>query len=397
MRCHQTVNLGVIGSTAGAADPSTFFYLTHALGIAFSQGQFLSCQTPGWIGEEGCTASIYMRDTVCSQVGTACPLTAEECQTTAGVFTTDQGMMTLRNCLMRITNTPTDVKFASFGGSMDMEGCTIDLRGNALGNYATTSVWERESGTDSRTISIHNLAFLMDAAKSITLLQGFDPSVDTLSLDYNLYQLGTAGNLLWPPNGSPIITFAQWRATYGQDAHSLLVTNAGLDASARPGYGSPALNAGLALGPLTDLDDAVVFPSRRTIGAYELKPTYAQWQANRTVASPDGSGVPSLLEYAGGLAPGASAAMVAATLPVAVAGEPRVTMTYHALQNAADLSYVPEVSADLRTWQSGANTVEQLGSVDLGGGVSAITVRALAAQTGYPAWRFLRLRVTTTQ
>ncbi len=395
VRCRQPVNLGVIGSAAGVADPGTFFFISHAVGVAFAQGQFLSCQTAGWIGEQGCTAAVYMRDTVCSQVGTDCPLTAEECQTTAGVFTVGETTMVLRNCLMRITNTPTDIMFGSLGGSMDVAGCTIDLRGNALSNNATTAVWSRVSGSDRRTVSIRNTALLMDTAKSFTLLQGFDPGSDTLSLDNNLYQLGLAGNLFWPLNGTPL-TFAQWRLAYSEDAHSLLVTNAGMDASGRPGYGSPALDAGVALGPLTDLDDAVVFPGRRTIGAYELRPTYAQWQANRTVASPDGSGVPGLLEYASGLAPGAPAAAAITTQPVAAAGQPRVAMTYHALQNAADLSYVPEVSADLRTWQSGASLVEQIGSADLGGGVSAITVRALVAPTGSPAWRFLRLRVTTT-
>ncbi len=394
VRCRQTVNLGVIGSAAGVADPSTFFFISHATGVPFAQGQFLSCQTVGWIGEQGCTASIYMRDTVCSQVGASCPLTAEECQTTAGVFTVSQNNMVLRNCLMRITSTPTDTMFGTLGGSMDLAGCTIDLRGNALGNGSTTAVWKRASGTDSRTLSVRNTALLMDAGKSFTLLEGFDTGRDTLALDHNLYQLGLAGNLFWPTSGTPL-TFLQWQSVYGQDAHSLLVANAGMDASGRPGYGSPALEAGVALGPLTDLDDAVVFPGRRTIGAYELKPTYAQWQANRTAANPDGSGVPGLLEYACGLAPGASAATVVTTQPVAVAGQGRVAMTYHALQNAADLSYVPEVSADLLAWQSGANVLEQIGSADLGGGVSAFTVRALVAPTGSPAWRFLRLRVTT--
>ncbi len=394
VRCQQPVNLGVIGSTAGVADPGTFFFISHAVSTAFAQGQFLSCQTAGWIGEQGCTEAVYMRDTVCSQVGTACPLTAEECRTTAGVFTVSQSTMVLRNCLMRITTTPTDIMFGTLGGSIDVAGCTIDLRGNALSNASTTAVWSHARGTDGLTVSIRNTALLMDAAKSFTLLQGFDPGTDTLTLDHNLYQLGVAGNLIWPTNSSPL-TFPQWQVASGQDAHSLWVADAGMDSTGRPGYGSPALDAGTALGPLTDLDDAVVFPGRRTMGAYELRPTYALWQAARTAANPDGSGVPGLLEYACGLAPGASAATAITTQPVAVAGQGRVAMTYHALQNAADLSYVPEVSADLLAWQSGANVLEQIGSADLGGGVSAFTVRALVAPTGSPAWRFLRLRVTT--
>lgn len=362
--------------------------------MAFGSGQFLGCQTPGWINEQGCTASIYMRDTVCGTVGVDCALTAEQCRTTAGVFSTGNGTLVLRNCLMKITGAPGDYQFGLLGGSLDVAGCTIDLRGNPLGSYANTAVWGRAAGTDSRTVAIRNTALLMDADKNFTLLQGFVQAGDALAVDDNLYQLGPNGYLVGAAAGGVPLTVAQWQTAYGQDAHSQVVADAGMDAAARPGYGSPALDAGLALGPLTDLDDAVVFPGRRTIGAFELRPTYALWQSAYPATGPDGSGLPGLLEYAFGLVPGGSSAAALAASPVAVAGQTRVAMTFHALQNAADLAYVPEVSADLQTWSSGAGVVETIGSSDLGGGVSAVTVRALAAPAGSPAWRFLRLRVT---
>ena len=394
VRCVQTVNIGVIGSADGTADPGTLFFTSHASGVAFSQGQFLGCETPGSISEQGCTQSIYMRDTICGGAGMDCPLTAEQCQTTAGVFSTGNGSLILRNCLMKITDTPTDYQFASLGGSVDVAGCTIDLRGNGLGSYATTAIWSRAAGTDSRSIAIHNTALLMDSDKNFTLLLGFVQPGDTLDVDNNLYQLGDNGYLVEAAAAEVPLTFSQWQTEFGQDAQSSVVADAGLGADGRPGYGSPALDAGMALGPLTDLDDLVIFPSRRTIGAYELRTTYAMWQSAYPAAGPDDSGLPSLLEYAFGLVPGVSSAQALSASPEAVAGQTSVAMTYRALQNAADLSYVPEVSADLQTWSSGPGVVETIATSDLGGGVSAITVRALPAPVGSPDWRFLRLRVT---
>lgn len=136
------------------------------------------------------------------------------------------------------------------------------------------------------------------------------------------------------------------------------------------------------------------------------KPSFANWvaanlsgydAAQQTIdASPAKDGISNLMKYAFGLNPTLSYSPSAAGMPSVqlqtFSTEKYLTITYTALQDAPDLSYIVEVSSDLVTWNSGASYTTQVSATLVGAVTKTIVVRD---QTPISAagTRFIRVRV----
>jgi hypothetical protein len=110
-------------------------------------------------------------------------------------------------------------------------------------------------------------------------------------------------------------------------------------------------------------------------------------------AAPAGDGIPNLLKYALNLAPfadGASGLPVGSVM--AIGGSNYLTLTYTQVF-AADITYIPEVTGDLQTWNSGLPFVAPVSATPNGDGVTeTVIMRDVTPVGGTP--QFMRLQVT---
>lgn len=112
-------------------------------------------------------------------------------------------------------------------------------------------------------------------------------------------------------------------------------------------------------------------------------------------ADPDGDGISNLLEYALNLDPHLADVTGLPTGGLLTGRETAyLTLTYTKTNAATDLTYTPQVSGDLVSWQSGADAVETVLTTDNGNGLTQIiTVRDKTPLTD-GGRRFMRLLVT---
>lgn len=109
------------------------------------------------------------------------------------------------------------------------------------------------------------------------------------------------------------------------------------------------------------------------------------------MADPYGSGIPNLLAYALQLDP---ATAQPSDVPQATLRNGHLAMSYQVPSALTDVEFIPEVSSDLQTWNSGSAVV-QIISNTVGPNGTTITVEdCLPAST---TKRFMRLRVTQQQ
>jgi uncharacterized repeat protein (TIGR03803 family) len=110
--------------------------------------------------------------------------------------------------------------------------------------------------------------------------------------------------------------------------------------------------------------------------------------------TPAGDGIPNLLKYAFNLNPWANGT---GGLPVVsimtIGGTNYLALTYIENIYASDLSYIPEVSGDLKTWNFGAGYVSPVSVTPNADGVTeSVIVQDLTPIGNRP--RFIRLRIT---
>jgi hypothetical protein len=111
-------------------------------------------------------------------------------------------------------------------------------------------------------------------------------------------------------------------------------------------------------------------------------------------AMPAADGIPNLLKYALNLNPMANGV---GSLPsgsvTTVSGSNYTTLTYTQDLYAPDMTYTPQVSGDMETWNSGAGYIVPVSATANGDGVTeTVVVRAAAPQGAAP--QFMRLMVT---
>jgi len=106
-------------------------------------------------------------------------------------------------------------------------------------------------------------------------------------------------------------------------------------------------------------------------------------------ADPDGDGISNLMEYALNLdpkVPGSSG------LPVAAVENGMLTLSYTQVKAATDISYIPEISTDLVTWNQGSGYLSMLQTTG-SGTTQTVKVGSLISPSTAPK-QFIRLRVT---
>jgi hypothetical protein len=133
-------------------------------------------------------------------------------------------------------------------------------------------------------------------------------------------------------------------------------------------------------------------PTTTSFSSWQSQYFTAAQLADATISGPNadpyGSGVPNLLAYALQLNP---ATAQPTNVPTAVPSNGHLVMTYFVPASITDVSYIPEVSTDLMTWNSGAGYVQVVSTVTSASG-NTITVQDTLPTT-VPK-HFMHLRVT---
>lgn len=268
IRCIETVNIGLIGSSAGTINTGIESYTSHASSVAFSQLNMTDCTWCGTLDEQSDIAQINLLRVVCSATGFATSTTFDQCKSTHGMlgaYNTGSRIYVARNCIMSPTSTTGLVYFAQLPTTATLIGCTIDLRG-ATGGGSKAAFGK---GAATSAVTIRNCLLL--TADTRGFVSGFS-SADTLAMDHNAYANGGSDAAAISYNdGSTTAdrTLAQWQAL-GFDSGSFTTTPtlANLDGNLVPQAGSPVVDAGYDTFNAVDYTGAT-FPHRNDVGALE--------------------------------------------------------------------------------------------------------------------------------
>jgi hypothetical protein len=150
-------------------------------------------------------------------------------------------------------------------------------------------------------------------------------------------------------------------------------------------------------------DPVTVAPTVVTAKIFLKSPGFSQYQVlnftpteqnNPAVSGPaadaDGDGVPNLIEYATGR--DARVANIG-DAPFVELKSNHLTLTYNRLIAAADVTYQPEVSADLVTWNAGASFLTTVSTTDNGDGITQTVLVSDNTLINGTTKRFMRLKV----
>lgn len=144
------------------------------------------------------------------------------------------------------------------------------------------------------------------------------------------------------------------------------------------------------------------------VADYTVATPFSNWQAryftsaelaNSAVggngADPDGDGIINLLEYALNTSPrAAGVGSLPAIGSTVVNGNTYLTLTFTKVIANTDITYVPQVSSDLLTWNSGAGYVAAVGTTNNADGLTQTVVVRDATPLPVNGRRFIRLAVT---
>ena len=363
-RCRTVANAGLIGSTTGQMNLAYPVFLSHNLGNQpdqFERIEFIDCDFG--IGNVQGTAVklVQLIETRCGSVAMGAHVSAVRCAFEGMNAVYAGWSLTERNCIHALSG---ELRRNPVGGSVDIQGCTFDGRliTNVQGGVPQASLFTREQPLN---LVFQNNLVLMPATPVLANVFSFLRSTDSLMMSHNAYSLG-GNTLVYLYNDGATTqnrSLGQWQAL-GFDAGSF--TSASMNLSGlQPAAGSPLINAGLSLGPLTDHTGSM-FRLRNDIGAYEAYPaTYGLWQvenftpaeiAQPSLVNADASylrdGVSNLVKYALGLYPDepASTSLPRFRLDLSTPGAPLMTVAYQRARWAGDVTSQLQFSQDLVQW-----------------------------------------------
>jgi endonuclease/exonuclease/phosphatase family metal-dependent hydrolase len=166
---------------------------------------------------------------------------------------------------------------------------------------------------------------------------------------------------------------------------------------------SGPITASAALSALTTASDHLPI-----VADYVIATPFTTWQAREFTAAqlanaaisgptadPDGDGIPNLLEYALNLNPEQASVQGLPTIgQTTINGQQYLTLTYTEVIAATDITYVPQVSGDLATWNSGSSYTALVSLTNNGDGVTETAVTQDLTPISSAAPRFMRLEIT---
>jgi len=273
INCGETVNRGVIGSSAGTVDGYDILaYITHASSVMMSNLSFANCSFVGPLVDEGSAAQITCSNTTCYSTSFGSPATFDRCKTTSGVLATTGSPCIITNSIMHVTGFTTAYS-GSLGLNATILGCVFDLTGNSGSLFK--GVYTR--GSSGSSLTVRDCLFLGPTATAFqyALTYGYSSS-DSLVLDNNIYTPLTGGAVYGAGNytssgGSttPQVSFSNWQSS-GFESGSLVTDTPNVNnATYKPNSGSPCITSGVNIGPLDDYTSQI-YTVRQTVGAIEV-------------------------------------------------------------------------------------------------------------------------------
>lgn len=266
LNCVCLTNVGSINGY-GTQDDSEPWWLDHGSVANFSAGSFNNINVCSKLAEQQVfTGTLGITNSTCSRVITLCSVSADRVTTTLGPIASNLAgsTTTCRNCMMIVNLTLGALQWSDVKGTLDVQGCTIDLRGNSSGTGHT--LYQRNAAC---SLTFKNNLFLSKTGVDHVPFYQF-AAADGVTCDYNIYILGTSQYVAYSFNdGSSTShrTFAQWQSL-GYDTHSV-IADPKIGANHKPYAKTPCWTTGTELGPATDITGKL-FQSRRTCGAYEF-------------------------------------------------------------------------------------------------------------------------------
>ena len=321
------------------------------------------------------------------------------------------------------------VSFASLiatgspGGSMNPGSVSFTL----VNGGSSPLNWS--ASTSQAWLSLSATGGTLSASGSTTVKASLNTNAEALASgtyagSISFTDLGTAytqtrpaGITLMP---SPVIVSGTQAAVLSGSSftYQILATNspATYGAAGLPAGLTVSATSGLITGTVSTPGTSDVTLSAANIGgtgtatlALTVETPYQAWQnavfngaelsdtgVSGLMAAPAGDGIPNLMKYALNLNPfvnGAGGLPVSAVL--ATGSGTYLTLTYTQVPGATDITYVPQVSTDLQTWNSGPGYVTAIGAVNNPDGITeSVTVESNTVLSGTAPAQFMRLEVT---
>ena len=124
--CSETVNSGLIGSTAGTISNNVLSYITHNSGNAFlSNLTFNNCHFVGALNDQSSCQQITCETTTCYGAALSSPATFDRCTTSGNVLASTGAPCIITNSIMVCPYSGTNYYLAQLGTNTTILGCCV--------------------------------------------------------------------------------------------------------------------------------------------------------------------------------------------------------------------------------------------------------------------------------
>ncbi|MES2570317.1 MAG: hypothetical protein V4710_09735, partial [Verrucomicrobiota bacterium] len=213
IRCRETRNLGVIGSSEGTVDHALQSWTSHASGKGWSLIGFYDCDFLGFLEDQGVSDLIEIVNTRCAFAGANGNLMVLGSTAFRGAFgATGTGSAIIRESVIR-PGPSTGFFYASLPATAIIERCLIDWRGCPAGAGVRRAVWHVQNRTGAALLAIRNV-MLVEPRDDFTLIDGYG-AASHLAMSENRYRTGDGGYVVRDYHDGAATrprTFAEWQA-----------------------------------------------------------------------------------------------------------------------------------------------------------------------------------------